>query len=201
MMSTKLISIFAIASVAAFSGAQAKTFTIVGDKLAYRNVATVESVSDYETFTGRTNGVSGWIKLDPKSHTGVGQVEVDVKSIDTGIPLRNEHMQSEGWLNAAKYPTMTFVASKVTHTTGDSYKVTGKLTLHGVTKTVTANAKVAYRAADAETKAKGFEGDVVKLSTKFAIKLSDFGVVIPDMAKGKVSNEVTLSLNAFALAK
>lgn len=200
-MNTKLISILAAATVASLSSAQSKTFTIVGDKLSYRNVATVESVSDYETFTGRTNGVSGWLKLDPKAHTGSGQVEVDVKSIDTGIPLRNEHMQSEGWLNAAKYPSIKFVAVKVNHLSGDNYKVSGKLTLHGVTKLVTAAAKVSYRAADADTKAKGFEGDVVKLSTKLSIKLSDYGIVIPDMAKGKVSNEVTLSVNAFALAK
>lgn len=201
MLNLKMIPLFAVASAAAFSGAQAKTFTIVGEKLAYRNVATVESVSDYETFTGRTNGVSGFLKFDPKSHTGTGEVEVDVKSIDTGIPLRNEHMQSEGWLDAAKYPTIKFVATKVSHTAGDAYKVTGKLTLHGVTKVVTATAKVSYRAADAETKAKGFEGDVVKLSTKFDIKLSDFGIKIPDMVKGKVSNEVALAVNAFALAK
>lgn len=200
-MKTKLMTTLVIAAIAALSGAQTKTFTIVGDKLAYRNVATVESVSDYETFTGRTNGVSGWLKFDHKAQTGSGEVEVDVKSIDTGIPLRNEHMQSAGWLDAAKYPTIKFVTTKVAHTTGDIYKVTGKLTLHGVTKTIVAAARVAYRAADADTKAKGFEGDVVKLSTKFTIKLSDYGITIPDMAKGKVSNEVTLAVNAFALAK
>lgn len=185
---------------ASLSMAQSKVFTIDNQKLAYRNVATVESVSEFETFTGKTNGVSGFIKFDPTTRKGGGKIMIDVASIDTGIPLRNEHMKSEGWLNAAKYPNITFEALSRTKKGKDMYSITGTLSLHGVTKTITVPVRLRYREAGAATKAAGFSGDVVQLNTRFPIMLSDYGIMIPDMAKGKVSNEVTLSLSTYAIA-
>lgn len=200
MLKNSLIAL-SLSVLAVSAQAQTKTFTIVGEKLAYRNLATFESVSDYETFTGRTNGVSGTIEFDPKTNKGSGKVAVAVKGIDTGIPLRNDHMASEGWLNATKFPEIEFATSKVEHKGGDSYKITGKFTLHGVTKTITTAARVSYKAASPEVKAKGFDGDVLKLTTSFKVKLSDYGVKIPDMAAGKVANEVTVSLTAYGVSK
>lgn len=200
-MKSTALSIFGFAALAAVSSAQTKTFNVVGDKLAYRNLATFESVSDYETFTGRTNEVSGSLKFDPTTKKGSGKIVVSVKGIDTGIPLRNEHMQSAGWLDAANYPTISFEAIKAVNVGGDRYKVTGKLSLHGVTKTVNADVRLGYRAAGPEVVAKGFNGDLVKVTANFKVKLSDYGVKIPDMAAGKVANEVTVSLTAYATTK
>lgn len=194
------VVVLAVAA-SAISFAAEKQFKIVGDKLSYRNVATVESESEFETFTGRTSLVSGTINFDPASRKGNGMIVIDVASIDTGIPLRNEHMLAEGWLNSAKYPTITFKTTKVEKQAGDNYRVTGSLTLKGVTKTVTTSVRVRYRAAGAAAKAAGFDGDVIQVSTKFPIKLSDYGITIPAGAKGKVSNEVTLSVSAYAIAK
>jgi polyisoprenoid-binding protein YceI len=133
-----------------------KQFQVVGERLSYRNVATVESESDFETFTGRTNAVSGTISFDPTTKTGSGTLVIDVSSIDTGIALRNDHMKSDKWMDAGKYPTITFKTEKVQKLSGDDYKVTGKLTLHGVTRNVTTKARVRYRASGEATKAVGF---------------------------------------------
>ena len=109
--------------------------------------------------------------------------------------------RSEGWLDAAKYPSITFTTISSKSAGGDKYKVKGNLTLHGVTKPVTAVVTIRYKAQGEATKAAGFDGDVLQISTKFAIKLTDFGIKLPPMVAGKVSNEVTLDLSAYAVAK
>ena len=195
------ILVLASLALAATSMASSKVFTIVGQQLEYRNLATVESNTEFETFTGRTSKVSGSITFDPQKKTGTGVVEVDVASLDTAIPTRNEHLRSAMWLDAAKYPTTKFVATKVRAGRGDNYTVTGNFTLKGVTKTITANARVKYRAAGDATKAVGFDGDVLQVATSFKIKLSDYGVTIPAPAKGKVSDEVVIALSSYAVAK
>jgi len=180
--------------------AQTKTFTIVGEQLQMRNLAAVESVTDFETFTGKTTGVTGSFKFDATKKLGSGTIVVDVKGIDTGIPLRNEHMLSPTWLNAARNPTITFTSRTVKHLSGDNYRVIGTLTLNGKTRPVTTNVRVRYRAAGPASKEAGFNGDVILVSTSFPVKLTDFGVNVAQ-GRGKVANEVTLSLNAYAVAK
>lgn len=190
-----LISIFTLAVAA-----PAK-FTVVGDKLEYRNLATVESATEFETFTGKTTKVSGSFNFDPVKKVGSGTIVVDMASLDTGIPTRNDHLRSAGWLDTEKYPNATFKTTKVSFVKGDEYKVVGTFTLHGVTKTVTAATKVKYRAESADTKKAGFEGNVTHVFAKFNVKLSDYGIKIPDVAKGKVQETVTVSVSAYATSK
>lgn len=197
----KLLSLSLATLLLSSAFAASTTFKIVGDKLEYRNLATVESQSDFETFTGKTTKVSGTINYDPATKKGSGTVIIDVKSIETGIPTRDEHMRSAGWLDAEKFPTITFVTTKVTPTKGGKFKVVGNLTLHGITKSVTAEAKLNYKEEGEATKKAGFTGSVVQLSASFPITLSDFGVKIPSMAAGKVSNDLKLSVSAYATSK
>lgn len=197
----KTLSILVSASFAALSFGQAKNFTVVSDKLQYRNVATVESETQFETFTGRTSVVSGSFSFDPVKKVGSGSIEVDVASIDTGIALRNDHMKSAGWLDSEKYPTIKFSSKSVKHKGGDKFSVSGTFTMHGVTRTITTDAMVRYRPVGADTRAAGFDGNVVQISTTFKVKLSDYGVKIPSVAAGKVSDVVTVSVKAYAVAK
>jgi len=196
----KTFSIPTLFASAAFAGAASKTFKVVGERLEYRNLATVESETEFETFTGKTTKVSGSINFDAAKKNGNGTIIVDVASIDTGIPLRNDHMRSAGWLDAEKHPTIKFVATKVKAAGKDQYTVTGKLTVKGITKDVTTKVRLKYKPFGEDVKAAGFSADVVQLYTKFSIKLSDYGVVIPAPAKGKVSDKVELTVSAYAVA-
>ena len=63
-------------------------------------------------------------------------VTIDVASINTGNGLQNKHAKSDEWFDAAKYPTIHFVSTKVVKTAG-GYQVSGNLQIHGVTKPVT----------------------------------------------------------------
>lgn len=57
-------------------------------------------------------------------------------SIDTRVEARNNHLKSADFFDAAKFPTLTFKSTKIRQTSKDRYQLTGDLTLHGVTKTV-----------------------------------------------------------------
>lgn len=187
------ISALAFTSVA---NAQAKTFKLGANDA--QHLATVESDTALENFIGRTHKVSGSATFDPAKKTGSATFIVDLASIETGVPLRDEHMRSEGWLNTAKFPEAKLVTTKVKHLKGDEYQVTGNLTLHGVTKSISTKAKVRYLAESDLTKSKGFKGDILNIQGKVNIKLADYGITIMPIAQGKVAETVTLTINAIA---
>lgn len=201
MKATTILVPVLVLGMFATSLAAPKKFTLGGEKLAPRQIASVESEADFENFVGRTNKITGTVSFDPAKKTGSGTVVVDLASIDTGIPLRNEHMQGEDWLNTAKHPNGTFRTTAVKSLGGDKYSVKGQFTLRGVTKAVSTTATVRYAKASAATKAAGFSGDAIQVRTSFKIKLSDYGIVISGQAKGKVANVVTISLTTWGVSE
>jgi len=70
------------------------------------------------------------------------EATVTVDSLLTANPTRDEHIKGERWLNAAKSPTMTFKSTKVVKTGADTAKVTGDMTIMGVTQPVTLDVKL-----------------------------------------------------------
>ena len=56
--------------------------------------------------------------------------------LDTHFAKRDEHLKSPDFFDVAKYPTLTFKSTKVVSSGKGHYKVTGDLTMHGVTKSV-----------------------------------------------------------------
>jgi polyisoprenoid-binding protein YceI len=155
------------------------------------------SDADFENFTGQTHSVSGLLRFDPAKKTGSGKLRVALKSIDTGIALRNEHLNGEMWFNTAKFPTAEFETTSVKYRKGDEYDVVGKLSLHGVTRTVTVKAIVKHLKESDATRKAGFRGDVCHLKTSFQLKLADYGVMIPGPAKGKVAESITANISVF----
>lgn len=181
--------------------AAGKTFDFGRPNLAPQQVIVFESNTALEDMVGRTNKVTGSITGDTAKRTGTGKIVVDLASLNSGIDLRDEHMRSEGWLNVAKYPTATFETTSVKYTSGNDFAVSGKFTLHGVTKAIKATATIKYMPESEVTKRNRFAGDVVQVKTKFSIKLSDYGVKIPDMAKDKVSNTIKISVSIVGTTK
>jgi polyisoprenoid-binding protein YceI len=70
---------------------------------------------------------------------GASSVEITIQasSIDTENEKRDEHLRSADFFDVEKYPEITFKSSKITKIDGDSYAVTGTLTMHGVSKEIT----------------------------------------------------------------
>jgi polyisoprenoid-binding protein YceI len=87
--------------------------------------------------SGRFSNVKGTVNFDEKNLAKSSiEATVDVGTVNTNEPKRDEHLKSPDFFDAAKFPTMTFKSTKV-YKAGGVTKVDGNLTLHGVTKPVT----------------------------------------------------------------
>lgn len=67
----------------------------------------------------------------------VFELSTDVKSIDTEVEKRDDHLKSADFFNAEKFPTFSFKSTSIKNAGKNKYKLTGDLTLHGITKSVT----------------------------------------------------------------
>ncbi len=90
------------------------------------------------TVRGTFTQFDGTITVDPNNLLN-SQVEgwVDLASVETRDANRDNHLRSADFFDAANYPRMTFVSKRITKVGGDEYKVTGDLTIKGVTKEFT----------------------------------------------------------------
>ncbi|GFO60638.1 polyisoprenoid-binding protein [Geomonas silvestris] len=86
---------------------------------------------------GSFEKAGGTVEINDKDITkSKVEVNIDTNSVNTNIAKRDAHLRGPDFFDAAKYPTMTFVSKKVAKAGKDRLKVTGDLTLHGVTKQV-----------------------------------------------------------------
>lgn len=91
---------------------------------------------------GQFNKLSGSIEFDPVdvARSWV-EAEIDVEGIWTGIQKRDEHLRSPDFFDVAKYPKILLKSTKVENIGGNRFRLTGNLTMHGVTHSVTFEAK------------------------------------------------------------
>jgi polyisoprenoid-binding protein YceI len=98
-------------------------------------------------FLGTTHGkftkFSGKIEID-REHPENSSVtaQIDVRSIDTRIKKRDDHLRSPEFFNVEKFPQMTFKSRSVKRTGSESGDIVGDLTMHGVTKPITLHVKL-----------------------------------------------------------
>jgi polyisoprenoid-binding protein YceI len=87
---------------------------------------------------GEFTKVTGTVNLDdPDISQSTVTASIDVNSLDTRQPNRDDDLKSDHFFDVAKYPTITFQSTKIWSTGEGTAKMTGNLTLHGVTKEVT----------------------------------------------------------------
>ena len=89
------------------------------------------------TVRGAFTKVNGTIQVDDKdiSKSSV-EVTIDAASVDTRVADRDKDLRSDHFFDVEKYPTLTFKSTKVEQEAPGKLKVTGELTIHGVTKQV-----------------------------------------------------------------
>jgi len=87
------------------------------------------------TVRGHFEVLSGQLNID-EAHPENSWVEaeVDAASINTRDPKRDGHLKSPDFFDSEQYPKITFKSTKVEATGDNEYRVTGNLTMHGVTK-------------------------------------------------------------------
>ena len=155
--------------------------------------------SQIAPFYGRFNDFSGNISLDKDNLANSAmEFKVLIRSIDTDNNTRDGHLRDADFFNARQFPTATFKSSRAVENSDGSLSVTGDVTLHGVTKEVTARVTDLKQADVQGANKLGFEA-------KFSIKRGDFEInkyLAADGGEdGALGNIVQLTIAIEAVAK
>jgi polyisoprenoid-binding protein YceI len=114
------------------------------------------------------------------------QVTFKIDSIETLVPIFNDHMKGDKLFDAAAYPEATFKSTKLVKTGDKTGKVTGDLTVHGVTKPVTLDITLNFSGIQPMSKK-----PTLGIGATTAIKRTEFGV---SAAAPYVSDEVSIEI-------
>ncbi|WP_324272799.1 YceI family protein [Acinetobacter junii] len=112
-------------------------------KIDPTHTATVFSWNHFGFSTPSANftDIQGVIKVDnAKPSNSSVDVIIPISSVNTNVPALDKEFQEEAWFNAAKYPNITFKSTKVETKDKKHFKITGNLTVKGVTKPVVLDA-------------------------------------------------------------
>jgi polyisoprenoid-binding protein YceI len=165
----RIISIFIVAALLAPLNVFAATYTIdpahstIGFRVKHLMISNVKGV--FEKFKGSVN-------IDEKDITrSKVDVTIEMASVNTNITKRDDHLRSPDFFDVAKFPVMTFTSTKVEKAGVDALKVTGILTIKGVSKQVILNVE------GPTGEIKSPQGDVKRgASAATTINRQDFGV-------------------------
>ena len=142
----------------------------------------------FSLYNGIFGGATGTLTLDPARPAAAAvAVEVPVAGVVTTVPALNDHLKSPDFFDAAKFPTVTFKSTSVT-VSGSHATIAGLLTLHGVTRPVTLDARFVGAGTNPLSKK-----PTIGFVATTAIKRSDFGMTFLAPALG---DTVDLTINA-----
>jgi polyisoprenoid-binding protein YceI len=151
------------------SKVEAGTYTLDPN---HTQVAFTVSHMGFSNYTGLFSGASGELTLDPKAAgASTLNVSVPIASVMTTSTKLDAELKSAQWIDAAQFPVMTFVSTKVVPDGADKATVTGDLTLHGVTKPIVL--RVTFVGGGTNPLSKKL---TVGFEATGEIKRSDFGV-------------------------
>ena len=127
----------------------------------------------FTKYDGEFRKVSGMLSLDPAAPDG-SKVDIAIATDSVMVPNAKlkEELDGAQWLDAAKYPQITFKSTKVTKTGDDTADVIGDFTMHGVTKPLTLHVKLNKAGVNPINKryTSGFEAKGQLMRTDFGVK-------------------------------
>jgi polyisoprenoid-binding protein YceI len=145
----------------------------------------------YSNPTAQFGKVEGTLDYDQASPTKAQvKVTIDLTSVNSNVPKLDEHLQNADFFDTAKYPQATFTSTKVEKgASADKLKVTGDLTLHGVTKPVVLDVTVNKVADHPMWKAPvaGFDATTTIKRTEFGI--GKYAPMVSDDIKIQITTE------------
>lgn len=151
-----------------------------------RNVVQVMSMAPLEAILVRTTNITGEIVINTDNILAAPSVSlsVPVDSLDSGVPLMNEVLRSDRWLDAAKFSKIAFNLVKVlTPTTPAALRdgvptaieAEGAFEFHGASKTYTLRGEITWLKANENT-ARRLPGDLLRLRARFDLNLRAHGI-------------------------
>jgi polyisoprenoid-binding protein YceI len=140
------------------------------------------------TVRGAFTKVSGTVQYDPNNLDKSSiQTTIEAASIDTRVDMRDNDLRSPNFLDVQKYPTITFTSRKIERAGAGKLKVTGDLTIHGVTKEAILDVD-----GPSEPMKDPWGNMRMGASATTKINRKDFGV---NGAPGAVGDEITITLD------
>ncbi|MGA3349009.1 MAG: YceI family protein [Candidatus Sulfotelmatobacter sp.] len=140
------------------------------------------------TVRGAFTKVSGTVQYDP-AHPAKTSIQATIQSasVDTRVDMRDNDLRSPNFLDVQKYPTITFQSKKVEAEGAGKLKVTGDITIHGVTKEAVLD-------VDGPSEAMKDPWGNLRMGASATTKVNrkDFGV---NGAPGVVGDEITITLD------
>lgn len=184
-----------LASVATFSMAKPVAYTIDPG-----HTATVFNWSHFGFSTPSANfsDIQGTITVDnEKPANSSVNVTIPVSSINTNVKALDEHIQKAEFFDVEKYPNITFKSTKVQALGKNKYKITGDLTIKGVTKPVVLDAVLNKQAVHPMTKLQtiGFNA-----TTSFNRSAFNVGAYVPNVGD-KITVNITTEASVPAAKK
>ena len=157
--------------MAMYSEAGAATHSIwqIDPRLAHVKFSSKHMM--FTTIKGQFKSVRGTIILDEADpvYSSV-EVEIDTTNLYSGVQYRDNYLKSPDFLDVEKYPTITFKSTRVELLGSDQARVIGDLTIHGVTREVMLDTRLAERG-------KGPGGqEAIEFEAKTTINRKDFGL-------------------------
>ncbi|WP_406863336.1 YceI family protein [Streptomyces sp. HUAS MG47] len=131
----------------------------------------------------------GALKLDGSDPAkSSATIDVKIASIDTGIADRDNHLRAGDFFDAEQFPLMTFRSTEASHVGGDTFRITGDLTIKDVTKPLSIDLEFNGTAKDPFGNERvGFEGSAEILRSEWGLTwnaaLETGGVVLSDKVK------------------
>src|ERR1051325_4020813 len=200
-MKNQPTTFFALAAFAATVSAAPETFDFKDPKGVNNVVFKVDA--PLESINGTANGVSGTVTFDPANPGATkGKIVVTTESMTVPNSMMNGHMHGPMWLDAAKFPEITFEVKELknvkTGTTKDgdpesTADLSGTFTLKGVAKEITVPVKLTYLKDRLARRSPNLKGDLLVVRSNFTIKRSDYGIQAGQNEQS-VNNEIELSL-------
>ena len=187
-MNTKIFLILAVLLTSSIQIVSAEYNVKKSDK----NIVKFLSDAPIENFEGITNNIDGFLYFE-NDLTNNSQLhfEVDLRTIDTGIGLRNRHMR-ENYLETDKYP-MAVYEGKIVNSEkveGNKYKVkvSGNMNIHGVSIPQDIEGTIELL------------GDEININSDFIVKLTDHKIDVPSLMFMKINENMQMHLD-FSLEK
>jgi len=152
-----------------------------------------------ESISGTSIGVSGTVSFDPaKPAATTGKIVLATSSLHVDNPVMKKHMLDEGWMHVSKFPTIEFVAGKMTNVKTSGTNITGTIAGKLTVKKVSVPVRLTYLKGML-IKRNRVPGDLLVLRCDFTIKRSDYGINAGNNEE-KVSDEIELKLRVAGAA-
>lgn len=145
------------------------------------------------TSWGRFNRMSGSFTHDPENEAASSvAITIDADSVDTANAKRDQHLRSPDFFDVKQFPEIRFVSKSVRPIAGGALDLTGDLTMHGVTKSITARADLVGAGKDPwGNHRRGYD-------MSFTVRRGDFGI---DFMPGGLGEDVKVNVSIEGVRK